>query len=306
MNLLQRIIKYCAMGFAIFLSVVIFVLIMTAGASMVYGVTAFGEEKERMSIEEQYTIEEAQTLGLKQLLVDCSAEITVETGEEFYIHAENVPEEYQVSCEDGKLVVRDTRKMTFSWVFQIVKNQSKRERVTVVVPKGYLLTKTTIKSGSGAVQVTDLATEALLVESGSGTVNLTRVIAETTGVESGSGRVKMEDCMLGEFSLDSGSGAVEGTGITVENVRLDSGSGRVRMEGVFSGSCEFETGSGALSLYVRGREEDYRIKADCGSGTFRINGKKRDDGSYGNNKKGEFKIDSGSGAVNVEFLPSEE
>ena len=46
------------------------------------------------------------------------------------------------------------------------------------------------------------------------------------------------------------------------------------------------------------------MKAECGSGTFRINGKKVDDGSYGSNLKGEMIIDSGSGSVNVEFNTS--
>lgn len=327
MNVLQKVIKYCAMGFAVFLSVVIFVSIAAAAFGVVSGVTIFSDgDVERVNIEKSYTVEEAKKLGIEEILVDCSAEITIGAGEKITVSAENVPEEYVVSCKDGKLVVRDTRKIVFSLVTNLFEDQSEKEQVTITIPKDYALEKATIDSGSGTVFVldltakdvtidsgsgevliTDVTAENLFVDSGSGKVNMNRVTANTTEIESGSGKVVLKDSVLGPLQLDSGSGAVEATGITAEDVEVDSGSGRVSLEGKLTGNCEFETGSGSLTLSIQGYEEDYRIKADCGSGAFRINGKKLKDGSYGSNKKGELKIDSGSGSVNVEFLaPVEE
>ena len=101
--------------------------------------------------------------------------------------------------------------------------------------------------------------------------------------------------------MDSGSGSVTMRNIIAEKAKVDSGSGSVLVEGTLTGTCEFETGSGSLTMRLDGREEDYLVKAECGSGTFRMNGKKREDGIYGTNVNGELIIDSGSGSVNVEF-----
>ena len=322
MNGLQKVIKYCAMAFAVFLSVVIFGTIVSVVVGVTTGIAGvnyfMGDDKERINLSEEYSLEEAKELGITDILVDCSAEITVRTGNVLSIEAVNVTEDYEIRQNNGKLsIVQDTPEFKIWFWFG---NYSERETVVVTIPEELVTEQVKVLSGSGEVILSGVEAENLTVDSGSGKVTAENVRAKRLYVDSGSGRVTIAGAMMAETEINSGSGGItvdnsklgklllnSGSGtVRMENVEseeaeVDSGSGTVSYEGVLNGTCEFETGSGSLTLRLDGSEEEYKVKAECGSGTFRINGKKVDDGSYGTNVKGEILIDSGSGSVNVEF-----
>jgi len=322
MNGLQKVIKYCAMAFAVFLTVVIFGSIVTVVMGVTTGIAGvdffLDEDKERINLTESYSVEEAKELGITRLLVDCNAEITVKPGTVLSIDAEDVTDEYEIRQGNGTFsIVQDTPQIKIGLWFG---NTSDREKVTVTVPEELFMEQVkvdsgsgkvsletfqtdelVIDSGSGSVTVSEVSTKRINIESGSGRVALTSVNAEETGLNTGSGGISVEDTMLGKLRVNSGSGSVTMRNVLAEKAKVDSGSGSVLLEGVLTGTCEFETGSGSLTIRLNGNEEEYLVKAECGSGTFRINGKKKEDGSYGQNVAGELLIDSGSGSVNVEF-----
>ena len=323
MNGVQKVIKYCAMAFAVFLSVVIFGAIISVVVGVTTGIAGINyfmdDDKECINLSEEYTLEEAKELGITSILVDCNAEITVRTGNVLSIEAENVTEEYEIRQNNGKFsIVQDRPDFNIKWVW--FDDVTVQENVVVTIPEDLCPEQIKIESGSGAVILTGVDTENLTVDSGSGKVTAENVRAKRLYVDSGSGRVTIagaamaeteinsgsggitvDNSKLGKLFLNSGSGAVRMENAEAEEAEVDSGSGTVFYEGVLNGNCKFETGSGSLTLRLDGSEEEYKVKAECGSGTFRINGKKVDDGSYGNNVKGEILIDSGSGSVNVEF-----
>lgn len=328
MNGVQKVIKYCAMAFAIFLAVTILGTIVSVVMGVTTGIAGVNflmeGEKERIGLSEEYSLEEARELGITDILVDCNAEIVIKPGTVLAIEAENVTEDYKIRQINGKFSIEQNRpQIKIGFWFD---DTSEREKVTVTVPAELVTEQVEILSGSGAVSVNEIKTEAFTVDSGSGRVTVEAVTAGRLYVDSGSGKVTLsgakasetelytgsggvtvEDSDLGRLILDTGSGAVRMENVAATAAKVDTGSGAVSFEGVLTGTCEFETGSGALTIRLDGREEDYRVKAECGSGTFRINGKKKDEGSYGSNVKGELLIDSGSGSVNVEFnTPVEE
>ncbi len=328
MNGVQKVIKYCAMAFAVFLSVVIFGTIISVVVGVTTGIAGVNflldDDKERINLSEEYTLEEAKELGITSILVDCSAAITVQTGDVLSIEALNVTEDYEIRQNNGKFsIVQDEPEFKIGFWFD---NVTERETVVVTIPEELATEQVKVLSGSGTVIVTGVGTEYLTVDSGSGKVTAEKVAAKRLYVDSGSGRVTIlqavmdetelntgsggitvEDSKLGELLLNSGSGTVRMEKVEAAEAKVDTGSGAVSYAGVLTGTCEFETGSGSLTLRLNGSEDDYKVKAESGSGTFRINGKKVDDGSYGTNVKGELLIDSGSGSVNVEFnTPAEE
>lgn len=327
MNGVQKVIKYCAMAFAIFLSVVILGTIVSVVMGVTTGIAGVNflmeGDKERINIAEEYSLEEAKELGITEILVDCNAEIAVVRGDKLSIEAVDVTEDYVIRQNNGKFsIVQDRPEIKIGFWFG---NSSDREKVMVTIPAELSTEQVKILSGSGTVAVTDVETEYLFVDSGSGKVTAENVTAKRMYVDSGSGRVtivgakmheteinsgsggiKVEESKLGKLLLNSGSGTVRMENVDATEAKVDTGSGTVSYTGVLTGACEFETGSGGLTLRLDGKEEDYKVKAECGSGTFRINGKKVDDGSYGMNVKGEILIDSGSGSVNVEFNTSVE
>lgn len=329
MNGIQKVIKYCAMAFAIFLTVVIFGSIVSVVLGVTTGIAGVnylvGEDKERINLAQEYTLEEAKSIGIQSILVDCNAEITVRQGEKLAIEATNVTDEYMLLCKNGKFsIVQKEPNIHLNWIFSFA-GISERETVAVTIPtefhpeqikvnsgSGKVLLECfqadslVVDSGSGSVALSDVQAKRMNIDSGSGRVTLARTNAEETGLVTGSGGISIEEAKLGKLRLDSGSGSVTMREVVAEEVMVDSGSGSVLVEGKLTGKCEFETGSGSLTLRLDGREEEYLVKAECGSGTFRINGKKREDGSYGTNVNGELRIDSGSGSVNVEFNTPEE
>ena len=329
MNGIQKVIKYCAMAFAIFLTVVIFGSIVSVVLGVTTGIAGvnflMGEDKERIDLAQEYTLEEAHSLGIQSVLVDCNAEITVKQGEKLAIEASNVTDEYEIRCANGKFsIVQDAPGIQVKWLF-VFNDATERETVVVTIPEAFQPEQVKVNSGSGKVvleafqtdtlmidsgsgnvAVSDVETKRIDIDSGSGRVTLRNTNAEETGLITGSGGISVEDAVLGILRLDSGSGSVTMRNVIAEKAKVDSGSGSVLVEGTLTGTCEFETGSGSLNLRLDGNEEDYLVKAECGSGTFRINGKKREDGSYGNDVAGKLVIDSGSGSVNVEFNTPEE
>lgn len=334
MNGVQKVIKYCAMAFAVFLSVVIFGTIISVVVGVTTGIAGVNilvdGDKERINLSEAYTLEEARELGITEILVDCGAKIVVQPGEELSIEAVDVTEDYEIRQKNGRFsIVESEPQIKIGFWFG---TNAKQEQVVVTIPAELSMEKIEVKSGSGEVIVKDLMTENLImlenlsIDSGSGRVILENVDADRLYVDSGSGMVTLAGARLSETEINSGSGGVAidasslgrlllntGSGgahldnVVARDAKVDTGSGSVSYTGVLTGTCEFETGSGSLTLRIDGSEEDYKVKAECGSGTFRINGKKVDDGSYGTNVKGEIMIDSGSGSVNVEFnTPTEE
>lgn len=327
MNGVQKVIKYCAMAFAIFLSVVILGTIVSVAIGVTTGIAGVNflldGDEERINLSEEYSVEEAKTLGITSVLVDCNAEITVKPGDVLAIDAVDVTDEYEIRQENGRFsIVQKTPQIKIGFWFG---NASERETVTVTIPQELSMEQVKVLSGSGATAITwitaesvtidsgsgrvtaeDVTAKHFYVDSGSGRVNITRAKTTETELFTGSGGVTVEDSDLGKLVLDTGSGAVRMENVAATAADVDTGSGAVSFAGVLTDTCEFETGSGSLTIRLDGREEDYRVKAECGSGTFRINGRKKDDGSYGNNVKGELLIDSGSGSVNVEFNTPEE
>lgn len=309
MNGFQKIIKYCAVAFAVFLCVVIFGSIAAAVFSVAVGVEGVSKSfdtRERISFSEQYSAEEIEKQGIDSIFVDCNAEVVVERGTMLSIEADNVTKDYAISCTNGVFrLVQDRPKVFFHLAFWD-NDITSQERVVVTIPAEFHPERVTINSGSGKVFINELDTEKLLIDSGSGKVLAENVVSRDTELYTGSGSVRIDNSSLGRLMLDSGSGAVSMKNVVAEDARFDSGSGAISVSGSLTGRCEFESGSGSVSLSVNGKEENYRIEADCGSGSFRVNGKKREEGSYGNNVEGELIFDTGSGSVNVEFLTSAE
>lgn len=303
MNEIQKIIKYCAMAFAGFLSVVIIGSIVAGLLSVLAGITVGKDifsDKERVNFSERYSQEQ----GIHSIMVDCDAEILVKQGEELSVEAVQVTKDCEISLENGRICIthreRDFLMNWFSWF-----DTADGAKVVITVPEELMLKEAVIDSGSGRVSVSDLTGELLSISSGSGRVNVTNTVMEKTVLDSGSGKVTVKDSVLGKLYLDSGSGTVMMEHVVASGVELDSGSGAVSLSGELTGNCDFSTGSGAVSLILTGSEEEYCIEADCGSGAFRVNGRKREDGSYGTNVKGKLRIDSGSGSVDVEFTGQE-
>ena len=303
MNTIQKIIKYGAMAFAAMLAISILGAIVTFLFGIMVGVereTKSGEN--RISVTEEYTKEQIEEENIDTLLVEFSGKITIKPGEVLKIEAVDVPEDFVVECRNGKITVKERKDNSpIHWIVSFGDGFSTEESVTITIPEGLDFKRLEVNSGSGRVAVEEVSTKTLLVDSGSGSVEFHGVKAEETVLNTGSGAVTVADSDLGKVTLDSGSGKVKMQQVAARDADVKTGSGKVEFEGELTGECEFDTGSGAVQLTIKGSKDEYRVDAECGSGSFRLNGKKIDDGTFGRNVKGEINVDSGSGSVSIDF-----
>jgi len=248
-----------------------------------------------------------------------SGDLVIEVWENDYISVdyENIPVEYEIFEEDDTLVIEKKDSITLIWNISFTEKQkihihvpasTTLERVDVEKGSGsakligLLADEIYMDNGSGGLGISDVTTKKLHVDSGSGGVNISNSIAERSVFYSGSGSFVVQDCELGETSMDSGSGFVNLENVVAKNLVVDTGSGRVDVSGSLTGNCMFESGSGSLNVMVYGKEENYNIRTDMGSGSFYLNGRKENDNHIEHTGADHLLVfDAGSGRVSVEF-----
>ena len=165
MNGVQKVIKYCAMVFACFLSLAIIgtvltvILRVTTGIAGVKAIT--GADKERIALSQQYSPEEIESLGITKLLVDCNAEITVKPGEVLSIEAFEVTDEYEIRLTNGTFgIVQETSNFNIHFVW--FEDASVKEKVVVTIPEDMMPEEVRIESGSGTVSIDTVTAEDVI------------------------------------------------------------------------------------------------------------------------------------------------
>lgn len=303
---MKQLIKYAAVAFAIFLSVMLIggfmkatVMLLEAFTDAVGLLEADGQQtpfftqnedgsivlcgvhiggaKEGKNIDEVFE-EEIHSLELWA----GSAKLTVKTGERFEVHARNVSEDVTAEVTDGVLKLRGG---SSGW-FRLFAGLGE-ETIEVTVPERFTAERLEIDSGSGGSLVDGIA-------------------AKETRINSGSGRVEVTGASLGSLTIDSGSGSVELSEVSAEMMNADTGSGRLRYSGTLSGNVTIDSGSGSVALTISTREEDYNLAADIGSGGLYINGRRENRTKVRNdNARYSLWVNSGSGRVSIEFTGEE-
>lgn len=332
MSGIQKIIKIFAMAFAIFLSFTI-ISSLIAAAYLTLNVVSnnsfrlsgdsfsfsLGSTTERTSFSEQWTKEEIEEQKLESIYVKCSSRIVLKKGEVLSVAATEVPETYLLSCRDGEISLtdgRDNHGINFSFFSESLSDAV----VTITIPDDFVAKRIELHSGSGKLSAEDMECDRLFVDGGSGAIELSRiscnefdldtgsghaelndVVAFNTSMDTGSGSLEIRECKLGNLMIEGGSGRLEFEQVVSQNVNATSGSGKIVYYGVISGNCRFRSGSGSLNFRLLGNADDYSISVDTGSGGFWLDGKKKEDGTYGTNREGKLLFDTGSGRVTVDF-----
>lgn len=249
-----------------------------------------------------------------------SCELVIEAWEKDSVSVvyENIPESYEIYNDEGTLKI-EKEDTVFFWGTSFTKTP----KIYVSVPAGMEFEKMDIEKGSGSAKVIGITVDDCNLDNGSGGVGISKVSAKKLYVDSGSGGVNISDTTagksvfnsgsgsfivqnstLGETSMDAGSGFVNFENIIAENLVLDTGSGRADVSGVLTGNCVFESGSGSMNVMIYGEEKNYNFRADMGSGSFYLNGRKEDknnlDVKYADAEH-LLVFEAGSGRVSLEF-----
>lgn len=270
----QKVIKYIAIAFAIFLTVNIIGGIITAFACII-GVTGIAGQissssENMVNFSENYS-------GVEEMQIECKlSNLTIKEGKEFKVEAITGENRFECENRDGILKIKE-KEFRFFW------NNVSNSNIIVYIPENTKLTNVKIETGAGKVTIEKLSSEKLKLDLGAGSVKICDINVETeTRIDGGVGKVEIENSVL-------------------NNLDLDCGVGEFKMTAKLIGNADIDCGVGRLEIDLIGNEEDYKISAKKGLGSFNIASKEiQNDTTYGNGKN-YIKIDTGVGSTQIRY-----
>ena len=274
MTTLQKVIKYLALAFAIFLTVSIVGGILSA-------VGLLGSLFSDDDAEWGDVIGETKTYTVSSEISDLNIQINAA---DFYIKegngfsVESNLKNLEVDEKNGCLTLKDLTKIKLNG-----SNAYENAVLTIWVPVGTVFDNVNIKTGAGRFTVDSLSAATIGFELGAGDVTISKLIAEkSANIEGGAGRI----------TISNGA---------IKDLALKMGMGQLNLTAALTGDSELELGVGESNITLLGSKDDYELDIEKGIGNITVDGKNVTD--YGSSGRGanEVEIHGGIGAINVEF-----
>ncbi len=262
----QKLIKYFALAFAVF-------LIVSLSLAAFGIIDAVLGTNIRFSGQDDHFGFVAISDNINTLEVDISAsELRIVSGDSFAISSQN--ESVSFSENGNRFVVTDVKKFSFS----------SEGLVIIQIPEEKTFERVEISAGAGDIDIEKLNTSEMKMNLGAGDVYIKEIYVTKKAYIS---------CAAGEFTVKKGA---------INNLETDFAVGDVELRCELSGNAEINCGIGDVSIVLPGTEENYRIEIDKGLASASINGKRvKDDTVYG---EGPNRIDIG-GAVGTVSVKTE-
>ncbi len=273
MTTTQKVIKYLALAFAIFLAVSIIGGIL--GAVGVLGIF-FGDDAVTKDLSTYPVSGEIRNLEIEIN----AANLHIKEGSAFSV--ESNLKNLKVTDKNGYLMVKDTsRNALFG------SETYENAVLTICVPKGTVFDHVDLFTGAGKVTMDALSAKTLDFVLGTGEVTISSLTAtDSADIEGGAGRI----------TVSQGS---------LKNLDLEMGVGQLNLTSLFTGDCRFDMGVGESNLTVLGKKEDYKLDLNKGIGSISVDGAAVSDYSSSGSGANKLEINGGVGAINIAFQEPE-
>lgn len=265
MTTFQKIIKYLAMAFAIFLSV----SIITGICGALFTVSNIFNPKAEDEITDR-----AVGSGFTGISINLSAaELEIKTGNKFKVETNHK----YLKCEERDDILKISESRT------LFASRPNGMKVILTVPEKSVFDYVDISAGAGRVRIDEVSAETLNIDLGAGELKAERLNA------------------LKKAEIDGGAGSVTINGGYLHNADIDMGIGELNLVSELEGKSSIDYGVGETNLVLIGKENDYKIELDKGLGEANIDGRKMaDDSVYGGGSR-YIEIDGGVGELNINF-----
>ncbi|MBQ7295238.1 MAG: DUF4097 family beta strand repeat protein [Clostridia bacterium] len=274
MTSFQKVIKYCATAFAIFLIVTIIGGAVTAllAISGVHSLkTEIKENKAEFSELKEYTLKSDE---IDKLDIDVGAvDIIIEKGNSFTVKYSGI--NFDIDEEKNKLEIENDSDSIFG--FDAV------GKLLITVPDKMSFEKVSLCAGAGDIYIESLNCGSLDLDLGAGEVEIDYL------------RVKRD------ANIDGGAGELTISDGTINNPDISLGVGQTSITALLKGKSTVEAGVGELSLTLKGDKASYAVSAETGIGDFRVDGERVSDGDVIGSGESLVEIEGGIGLVRVEF-----
>lgn len=268
----QKVIKYVAIAFGLYLAISIIGAIVTGVLAIttgIYGISIISNQTQIERVDSEKVIEQFSKMDLE--IIASNIEIKAE-GNEYKIETYQVPKTTQINNDNGKLVIKDTKKIAIA----------QESKITIYVPEGIVLEELELEMGAGIVEMQNINSNKIDFSFGAGSVNIKKLTSTNAEIECGAGQVVIEEANL-------------------TNTKLDTGIGKLEYLGYMKGNSKISCGIGEVNLNLVGGNEIYTIDAEKGIGDIKINGNKIANEKITGNGENRISINGGIGSINIEI-----
>lgn len=273
MTTAQKIIKNLAIAFAIFLIITIISTTLTVTVAL-SGILGLKKSIESSNNAEMVitTFENAEIYTLN---IDIAAtNLIIKQGEILKIETDNS----NIDCEQSNEELKINEK-NYNWFSY----NNLEKKLILYIPEDLEFEKVKINAGAGKINLDELNTQKLMFELGAGECEIQNLnVSKECEIEGGAGKVTVFSGTINDLDFDMGMGE---TNITANLV----------------GKNEINAGVGELNIKLQGEKDSYKIQADKGIGSIKIDGKEVSNGDVYGDGKNYIEVDGGLGSINIEF-----
>lgn len=263
----KKLIKYCAIAFAIFLTINIISAIMfgiiTLG-NIFSSNNDIGGKLENLNI--------ANNINYLDIEV-ANTNIILKQGN--ILRAETNNKYLKLKERNNKLIIEDKRNNLFG--------KNNNTDLIIYLPVDQIFNEVSIENGAGRINIEFIKTQKLELELGAGRVEINNVTVTK------------------ELDINGGAGKVNIINGNINNLDLDMGIGSLNLESTITGYSDIEAGIGDLNLKLIGSFDNYKLKVNKGIGIATLNGKKIKSALYYGEGPNLINIDGGIGNININY-----
>lgn len=268
----QKVIKYVAIAFGLYLAISIIGAIVTGVLAIttgIYGISLISDRTEIERVDSQNVFEQFSKMDLE---IAASNVVIKAEGDVYKVETYQVPENTEIRNNNGKLEIKDTKKITMA----------QESMITIYVPEGTVLEELELEMGAGVVEMQNINSDKIDFNFGAGSVNIKKLVSANAEIECGAGQVVIEDADL-------------------TNTKLDTGVGKLVYSGYMKGNSKINCGIGEVDLNLAGGNEFYTIDAEKGIGDIKINENKIANETITGSGENKISIYGGIGSINIEM-----
>lgn len=243
MTTTQKIIKYLAIAFALFLVISIFSIIFGLSREII---SSINSDKKDSKLLEEYTTISNNVNNIESFKIDISNDnIEIKEGEKFEVKT-NDPD-VKFYHENSKVKIKTDK--TFSWHL----SNSSRGTIIIYLPNEFNITELELNLGAGKIDIDKIFVETLLMDLGAGTMTAKEInVYEKATINGGTGNI----------NIYSG---------TINNLNLKLDAGNASIQSDLTGSNTLTTGVGKLNLGLSRSKDNYKFDISKGLGNIILN-----------------------------------
>jgi len=262
----QKIIKYCAIAFAIFLIVSIF--------SGIVGVFSFVFD----IFDDDGSVGEMQSYSVSEPIRDLEMEISaadleIRIGESFSVESNLT--RLKVETDGETLTVKDKSKR--------VDFRNQEPKIILTVPADFAFERVSIEAGAGRLTIDGLTANKLKLDLGAGETVIQNL------------------CAPDEAEINGGAGNLTVSDGVLHDLKIAMGVGKLTLKARLQGDCSFDMGVGETALSLIGTKDDYRISVTKGLGTVKVDGESLSNEAVVGTGANRVEINGGVGVIDVRF-----